>query len=283
MKTLYEPGREAIKGESKCDSVESAPVLQFIFGFEGRLKEEGAAFWASYKDNAEELADNDPSDTDADRYLKLLAFLSGETFKRYEGLQYQIDRSLAHLNAVRNVRTSDPPFPKTYNDLVKNGFFNRDGSLNLRKKFKWNYKSKQMTHVLRELQKTDEALLTPEDAITDLLDLILASSKEVGRFQDPVNDIPTRALKSRHIVRALFKRPKGFSWNQLNRGAHPKRAVRNYSVAHVILSSALKGIERGKKYASCDLELLKMLTGEPGEETIPVASRGELNMSEPHT
>ena len=124
--------------------------------------------------------------------------------------------------------------------------------------------------------------LTPEDAITDLLDLVLTCSEEVERFQDPVNDIPIRALRNRYIVRALFKRPKDFPWDKLNEGAHPKRAVRTYAAASVILSSALKGIERGKKYALCDLELLKMLTGEPEEETDSGASQGESAISELH-
>ena len=142
-----------------------------------------------------------------------------------------------------------------------------------------------MTRVIGELRMNNEQVLTPEDAVTDLLSLISTYSEEVKRFQDPVNDIAICALRNRNIVRALFKRPKGFSWNELNKGAHPKRAVRKYAVAYVILSSALKGMERGKKYAPCDLDLLKMLTGEPGEETISddeQASRGELSMTELH-
>ena len=247
------------------------------------MKEKGAAFWTSYRDNDEELADSDPSDTASDRYLKLLAFVSGAAFKRYERLQYQIDRSLAHLNSVRHVRTSDPTFPKNYNDLVRNGFFNDDGSLNLHEKFLWSYGSRQMKLVIRELQESNEAVLTPANAIAVLLGLILTNSEDVERIQDPVNDIPIRALRNRNVVRALFKRPKGYSWNQLNQGAHPKRAVRKYAVAHVILSSALKGIERRIKYAPCDLELLKILTVEPDEETDlddKRASPGESTTSE---
>ena len=140
-----------------------------------------------------------------------------------------------------------------------------------------------MRRVLKELRETNEAILVPEDAIVDLLDLILESSEEVERFQAPVNDIAICALRNRNIMRALFKRPKGFSWNQLNKGAHPKRAVRKYAVAHVMLSSALRGIERGGRYASCDLELLKMLTGEPDEGTVSDdewAPRGESTMTE---
>lgn len=250
LTVLYE------EGDRECAFAGSAPTSCSFSVLKARLKQEGIVnYWASYRDNTEELRTLKPQPgKDAD--LKLVAYLYRNTLAVYN---FHLQRIERYLKVFQGITWSRVEFPMNYDALVALGYFDtKTYKLSLKAKLLWKYGSDEIKAIIAK--EGGNPPLTASGALDVPMQVLHESAQAVDCFRR--NEFARFALSNREIVRALFKRPPEFPWDDFNKAAHPGDLVKDPLYCEVVLSAAIKSQLREKHFAPCDLELLKALTGQ---------------------
>ena len=250
LTVLYEAG------DRECTFAGGAPKSYSFSVSKARLQQKGTVnYWARYRDNDEERRTSKRRPKE-DANLKLVAYLYSSTLAAYNLHLQRVERQLEFFKRITWSRVE---FPKDYDSLVALKYFDTQTcKLLLKSKFSWKYESDEIKAIIA--REGGEKPLSASNVLDIPMHLLRESAKAIACFRR--NEFARFTLSSREIVRALFKRPPEFPWDDFNKAAHPGDLVMDPLYCEVVLTAAVRSQQRKKHFAPCDLELLKALTGQ---------------------